>query len=114
MKSNYFNKFIKVNRIRFTFLFAFIFALVVFSFLAAWSKDEGTLGSDIITNFAADAFYILRFPVLICLDWLLRDRESVLASWISFLSFIPSLILTAGFYSFLIEALLNCLRLLSK
>jgi len=40
-----------------------LFVLTGFSLLAAFARDEGTLGSNIFLNFSADLFWIVRFPM---------------------------------------------------
>jgi hypothetical protein len=50
------------NALRFFILIVVIGVFTFFSFLAAFGKDEGTLGDNVFLNFMADTFYVLRFP----------------------------------------------------
>jgi hypothetical protein len=53
----------KFSLLRFIILIVIIGGLTLFSFLTAFGKDEGTLGTNSFLNFMAEAFNIFRFPM---------------------------------------------------
>jgi hypothetical protein len=56
-------KFMKgFSRFVFVYIFVFIFFLTLFSFFAAWARDEGTLGNNILLKVLADLYTLFRFP----------------------------------------------------
>ncbi len=52
----------KFSSFRFFILLSIIGIFSFISFLCAFGKDEGTLGTNLILNFFAACFYVFRFP----------------------------------------------------
>ena len=81
---------------RFCVWFFILLGLTVFSFAAAFAKDEGTIGSNPVWNVLADAFYILRFPTHV-LFWTIMQHGGVM--------YFVGLIANVIFYALIAEVL---------
>lgn len=68
--------------------------LLIPSFMAAFGEDEGTLGTNVIWQFFAKLFYILRFPTHTLL-WHIFSSTSVL--------YFIGLVFNICFYGFILE-----------
>lgn len=88
---------------RFKKLNIIIGALTLLSLLAAWQKDEGTLGKGFFPNFLADSFNIFRFPTHVLFWSFLSNGSSALFS----LLYLVALLINVLFYSFLIESIIS-------
>jgi hypothetical protein len=82
----------------FVIAFVAISALTCLSFLAAFGRDEGTLGDGLIWNLLADSFDFFRLPTHRLLwDFMIKH------SWLYF----PALTLNVFFWSIVTERLIT-------
>ncbi|MGB5819851.1 MAG: hypothetical protein WBG90_10235, partial [Saonia sp.] len=71
----------RINKGYFLIFSTLIGILTFFSFIAAFAKDEGTIGDNFIWNLFADLFVIFRFPTHnIFWDWMV--------GWVYFIALI--------------------------
>ena len=76
-----------------------IIALLVFSFLNAWSDDDGTLPKDSNWQIFVKIFYILRFPThTLCWKYISESHSSI--------PYLAGLFINCLFYALLIERLI--------
>src|SRR5215218_3120305 len=76
--------------------------LCIVCFLAAWGRDEGTLGNTLIPNLLADAFDVLRLPFHPLL-WPIMDLMDGGIKQVSGLLFFSGLFGNCLFYAFVLE-----------
>ena len=76
--------------------------LLIPSFLAAWSEDEGTLGTNIIWVTFTKLFYVLRFPTHTLLWTLITKSGGAI--------FLAGLILNCLFYGLITERLIYFIK----
>ena len=93
----------KINWPRFILLLVFICGFTFFSLLAAWGRDEGTLGNSWFLNFMADLFSVFRFPTHV-LFWNYMNGNIFLAG----------LFINSIFYAFVIEGLISIIKRFKK
>ena len=90
----------------------FITAIILFglllipSFLAAWSEDEGTLRTNIILLTLAKLFYILRFPTHTLLWTVFSENGAPI--------YIVGLIINCCFYGLLTERIIYFTKMLRQ
>ncbi len=85
-----------VNKGYFLIFTTLVGILTFFSFIAAWAKDEGTIGDSVIWNLFADLFNVFRFPM-----------HNLFWDWMNGCLFFIGLILNAMFYGLIIERILH-------
>lgn len=81
-------------------------AFLIPSFFAAWSEDEGTLGTNIVWVSFAKLFYILRFPTH-TLFWPLLTKNGVVL-------FFSGLLINCLLYGLLTERVIYIIKRLIK
>lgn len=66
------------------------------SFIAAFGKDEGTIGDSFIWNLFADLFNVFRFPI-----------HNIFWQWMNGGLYFIGLIINSIFYGLILERILN-------
>ena len=77
-------------------------SLLIFSFLAAFAEDEGTLSHDSFLILFAKLFHVFRFPTNIIFDIVLNSYSETY--------FIIGLIINCFFYGFIIERIIAFIK----
>lgn len=86
----------RVNKGYFLIFTSIVGILTFLSFIAAYAKDEGTIGENFIWNLFADLFNVFRFPT-----------HNLLWDWMNPAFYIIGLVLNSMFYGLILERILN-------